>query len=254
MSEHRLEVVGISVSYGAFKALSEVNLDLDAGSIHAVIGPNGAGKSTLAGAICGDITPAAGKILIDGADVTRMPSWKRARRGLGRSYQVARLFDSLTVRENLDVASGRDKQDRIDLALDLTDLRSAASEKAQALSAGDRKRLEIAMLIAQNAKVLVLDEPTAGMSAAETALMAKLIATLGKQGVGILIVEHDLDLVFSLADTVTVLGLGKVIFFGGPKEALRSEIVRDVYLHDRSELQTVPGVPVAGGQASGKEG
>jgi branched-chain amino acid transport system ATP-binding protein len=235
-----LEVAGLNVSYGSFKALTDVALRLDPGSVHAVIGPNGAGKSTLAGSICGDIVPVSGRVLIGGFEVTRMPSWKRARRGLGRSYQVARVFDSLTVRENLDVASGRLHADRIAMALNATGLGAVANQKSQSLSAGDRKRLEIAVLIAQDAKVMILDEPTAGMSAAETSLMADLITVLARQGVGILIVEHDLDLVFSLADAVTVLGLGKVIFFGPPQDALRSEIVRDVYLHDRSEYQPVP--------------
>ncbi len=236
MTNPVLEISDVSVRYGSFQALTDVSLVVEGASIHALIGPNGAGKSTLAGSACGDITPVAGRVLLAGDDVTRLPNWKRARRGLGRSYQVARIFETLTVRENLDVACGKRNVDRIESALEQTDLLPVADKKAQDLSAGDQKRLEIAILIAQNAKVIVLDEPTAGMSAAETRLMADLILRTKERGVGILIIEHDLDLVFSLADVVSVLSFGKIVFLGSPKEVLRSPIVRTIYLHDRSEI------------------
>jgi ABC-type uncharacterized transport system ATPase subunit len=245
-----LEVAGVSVNYGAFRALSDVSLQVGYSSIRAVIGPNGAGKTTLAGSIFGELETASGRVVVAGTDVTGMPTWKRARFGLGRGYQVARVFDSLSVRRNLEAASTvrrRDRktgQSRVDLALELTELQQVAHLKPPSLSAGDRKRLELALLVAQDAKIMVLDEPTAGMSAAESELMGRLIVLLTQRGAGMLIIEHDLDLVFSLANAVTVLSQGKVVFDGTPREALRSPLVRDVYLHDRSELGAItPAAP-----------
>jgi branched-chain amino acid transport system ATP-binding protein len=240
-----LEVTGVSVSYGAFRALTDVSLQVSYSSIRAVIGPNGAGKTTLAGSIFGELKTASGRVVVAGTDVTGMPTWKRARFGLGRGYQVARVFDSLPVRVNLEVAGAARRRDRktgqspVDLALELTELQRVAHLKPPSLSAGDRKRLELAVLVAQDAKIMVLDEPTAGMSSAESELMGRLIALLAQRGAGMLIIEHDLDLVFSLASAVTVLSQGKVIFDGSPREALRDALVRDVYLHDRSELGAI---------------
>ncbi len=245
-----LEVAGVSVNYGAFRALTDVSLQVGYSAICAVIGPNGAGKTTLAGSIFGELETASGRVVVAGTDVTGMPTWKRARFGLGRGYQVARVFDSLPVRRNLEVAGmarRRDRktgQSRVDLALELTELQQVAHVKPPSLSAGDRKRLELALLVAQDAKIMVLDEPTAGMSAAESELMGRLIVLLAQHGAGMLVIEHDLDLVFSLADAVTVLNQGKVVFEGTPREALRSPLVRDVYLHDRSELGAIaPAAP-----------
>jgi ABC-type uncharacterized transport system ATPase subunit len=249
-----LEVTGVTVNYGAFRALSDVSLQVSYASIRAVIGPNGAGKTTLAGSIFGELETAKGRVVVAGTDVTGMPTWKRARFGLGRGYQVARVFDSLPVRGNLEVAGTarrRDRkagQSRVDLALELTELQQVADLKPPSLSAGDRKRLELALLVAQDAKIMVLDEPTAGMSAAESELMGRLIAQLAQRGAGMLIIEHDLDLVFSLANAVTVLSQGKVIFDGTPADALRSPLVRDIYLHDRSELGAIEPVPPAPAQ------
>jgi ABC-type branched-subunit amino acid transport system ATPase component len=263
MSEPRragaaLEVTGMTVNYGGFRALSDVGLRVDYGSVRAVIGPNGAGKTTLAGSIFGEVDTTSGRVIVAGTDVTGMPTWKRARHGLGRGYQVARVFDTLTVRSNIEVAGtvrrGERKAglERAEVALELTELRRVAQLRPPSLSAGDRKRLELAVLVAQDAKIMVLDEPTAGMSAAESELMGRLIAHLAQRGAGVLIIEHDLDLVFSLADAVTVLSQGKVIFAGGPQEALRSAVVRDVYLHDRSELGSIE--PAAGTQLPGTSG
>jgi len=240
-----LEVTGVTVNYGAFRALSDVSLQVRYSSVHAMIGPNGAGKTTLAGSIFGELETAAGRVVVAGTDVTGLPTWKRARFGLGRGYQVARVFDSLPVRGNLEVTGMARRQARkadqsqADLALELTELQRVAHLKPPSLSAGDRKRLELALLVVQDAKIMVLDEPTAGMSAAESALMGRLIGQLAERGAGMLIIEHDLDLVFSLADAVTVLNQGKVIFDGTPGDALRSPLVRDVYLHDRSELGAI---------------
>jgi ABC-type uncharacterized transport system ATPase subunit len=250
-----LEVTGVTVNYGGFRALSDVGLRVDYGSVRAVIGPNGAGKTTLAGSIFGEVETASGRVIVAGTDVTGMPTWKRARHGLGRGYQVARVFDTLSVRSNIEVAGTvrhRERKAGLERAEAALELRRVAHVLPPSLSAGDRKRLELAILVAQDAKIMVLDEPTAGMSAAESELMGRLIGHLAKRGAGVLIVEHDLDLVFSLADAVTVLSQGKVIFAGGPQEALRSAVVRDVYLHDRSELAVI--VPAPDTQLPGTPG
>lgn len=244
-----LETVGITVRYGDFTALSDVSIRVEYGSVHALIGPNGAGKTTLAGAISGDLELEAGHVFVAGAEATRMPTWKRARLGLGRSYQVAHVFDSLSILDNLRVAGRSGQPSRIQAALDLVQLDHLPSSRADALSAGDRKRLEIAMLVVQGAKILVLDEPTAGMSALETDLTRNLLASLAESGVGVLLIEHDLDLVFRLAHVIDVLNLGRTIFHGTAEEVVRNPFVRDVYLHSSYDESLVAQHPaVARGQ------
>jgi len=234
-TNHLLEVQGVTVKYGDFTALSGVSLNVDAGKVHAVIGPNGAGKSTLAGVISGDISPQRGaQVFIEGTEVTGQSAWRRARLGLGRTYQVARVFDSLTVEENLHAAS-RNHNSNIELALEISQLSELASVRAKYLSTGDKKRLEIALLVAQGARLLVLDEPMAGVSEHETALMAVAIQDLVRHGAGVLMVEHDLDVVFSLASVVTVLNFGQIVFSGNGKDVLANPLVREVYLSHRQQ-------------------
>jgi ABC-type branched-subunit amino acid transport system ATPase component len=237
-----LEVRDVSVSYGRLRALADVSLDVPRRSVHAVIGPNGAGKSTLAGAICGEVDIGHGRVLILGRDVTGAKSWQRAPVGLGRTYQVPRVFDSLSVAENLRAAGRRAGPDAAARGLELAGLAGLADDKAGSLAAADLKRLEIGMLVAQGASVLVLDEPAAGMGAAETALLAELVEELRLSGSAVLLIEHDLDLVFRLADRVTVLNFGRAIFSGTVTEVLRDAQVREVYLRN-SEAQELADDP-----------
>lgn len=246
-----LEVRDVSVSYGRLRALAGVSLDVPPRSVHAVIGPNGAGKSTLAGAICGEVDISHGSILVLGRDVTTAKSWQRAPAGLGRTYQVAKVFDSLSVAENMRAAGRRAGPDAAARGLELSGMTGLASERASSLAASDLKRLEIGMLIAQGASVLVLDEPAAGMGAAETTHLAELIEELRLAGSAVLLIEHDLDLVFGLADRVTVLNFGQAIFSGSVTEVLRDSQVRDVYLRnsEADEQASDPAWPAGGREA-----
>lgn len=244
-----MELDRISHRFGKFPALTAVSLSVVAGEITAVIGPNGAGKSTMAGVISGNLTPHDGTVRLQGRDVTSMQPWRRARLGLGRSYQVASVFDSLSVRGNLEVAwrfrSKRSSGPGFDEGVRLAGLEGVLHQQARDLSEGDRKRLEIGMLVMQGAHLLVLDEPTAGMSAAESSAIAELIVGLKRTGSTILIIEHDMNVVFKIADRVIVLHQGEVLFEGDPQEVLASEVVRDVYLGTADVEQlgdpTVPG-------------
>lgn len=245
-----MELDRISHRFGKFSALTSVSLAVMTGRITAVIGPNGAGKSTMAGVISGNLTPNEGTVRLQGRDVTSMQPWRRARLGLGRSYQVASVFDSLSVRGNLEVAwrfrSRRIAAPGFDEGIRLAGLEGVIHQQARDLSEGDRKRLEIGMLVMQGAHLLVLDEPTAGMSAAESSAIAELILGLKRAGSTILIIEHDMNVVFKIADRVIVLHQGEVLFEGHPREVLASEVVRDVYLGtaDIEQLRDMT-VPVA---------
>jgi branched-chain amino acid transport system ATP-binding protein len=238
----RLE--GASRRYGGFLALDGVDLSIAEGSVHAVIGTNGAGKSTLLGVLAGTIPPTAGRVYIRGRDVTKKPAWRRARLGLGRAFQVSRLFESMTVRENLEVAAavalrGRalvvprraEEGERVREAIEATGLADVEHELAANLSQGDQKRLEIALALAMGSTILALDEPTSGMSTTETAAVTELLRTLAAAGdVTILLIEHDMDVVFSLAQRITVLHHGRVAFEGTPAETARDERVQEIYL------------------------
>ena len=236
----------VTKSFSGFLALKDATLAVPRGSICALIGPNGAGKSTLFGIIAGSVRPSAGRVLFDGRDVTRRPAWKRARMGMSRAFQVARFFPSFTVAENIrgallaqrDVSwqfyrsenppeVAADVEARLEVA-HLTHLRDTL---AAHLSQGDRKRLELTMATSMRPKLLLLDEPTAGMSPHETASTIDLIRQLWReQECTVLLTEHDMAVVFNLAERVTVLNMGEIIAEGPPDEISRDERVIDAYL------------------------
>jgi branched-chain amino acid transport system ATP-binding protein len=240
-----LRVLNVSKEFEGFRALHDVSLDVSLGSVHAVIGPNGAGKTTLLEIITGVISPQGGRVLLRGGDVTRWPVAKRARHGLGRSFQVVRLFDGMRVRENIEVAAavatrrtmlamfGRAsiaEKSVLASALDECALRDLAEIDVAQLSQGDRKRVEIAMVVAGGGDVLALDEPTAGMSKEESTEVTDLLARLVDRGKTLLLVEHDMEIVARLADHVTVLDHGEVLFSGTPAQMVQDEAVRLAYL------------------------
>lgn len=240
-----LELVGIVKLYGNFTALSDVTVRTTAGSIHALIGSNGAGKSTLVGVAAGEIRPQQGTVLLWGNDITRYPPWRRARLGLSRSFQASRLFDDLSVRSNVEVSAsaGMRKAFRLthevgpaerNLAaevLDRVQLTGTAGRLAKDLPQGDRKRLELACCIASGARVLILDEPLAGLSVAEVELVVQVLRSLrDDHAATLLLIEHDIDSVLSLADVVSVLDNGKKIFEGTPQAVVASEAVQAAYL------------------------
>ena len=231
--------------FGGLDAVRDVALELRAGEIHAVIGPNGAGKSTLVNLLSGELAPDAGRILLGDIDATKLPPERRARLGLGRSYQTATIFARFTARENVRLAAqahaasplrmiGRaDADDAImraaEDALHRAGLSGRAGVAAKELSHGEQRQLEIAMVLAGRPRAILLDEPLAGMARREAQAMVALIAAL-KADCAVLMVEHDMDAVFALADRLTVMAGGRVIASGAPDDVRADPAVRRAYL------------------------
>ena len=242
-----LRADGLSRFFGGLKAVEGVSLAMTQGELHAVIGTNGAGKSTLINLLSGELPPSAGTVELLGADITRWSQPRRARAGLGRSYQRNTIFTPFTVRENCRLAAqarwqkpwnwftpARDCPDAAAAAQDAltrAGLSAVADHVAGALSHGQKRQLEIAMCLASNPRVLLLDEPLAGMGAEETERMLALLGEL-KQGHAILLVEHDMDAVFRVADRITVMVNGRVIASGSPAEVRANREVQLAYLGD----------------------
>ena len=244
-----LEVRGLRKSFGAVKATDGVDLSLSEGEIHALIGPNGAGKSTLIAQLCGELVPDAGSIAIGGEDVTSLPAFARARKGLSRSFQITELCPDYTVQENvilsLMLTSGRAFQAWSDPRRDAglvagarhwlgeVGLGERAGVCVRDLAHGEKRQLELAVALARSPRLLLLDEPMAGMGAEESARMTALLGGL-KRRYTILLVEHDMDAVFALADRLTVLVYGKTIFTGTPDEVRSHPEVRAAYLGEEA--------------------
>jgi branched-chain amino acid transport system ATP-binding protein len=247
MTEMLLRTEGLCKNFGAVQACNNLSLEVVAGEVHALIGPNGAGKTTLLNLLSGDLMPDAGRIFFSGNEITRLPLYKRAPLGLARSYQITSIFPQLTVEENLLLAiqahcghsfrfwqkSGKDPQLRASLAPALAQvgLDERAKIKAAKLSHGEKKQLEVGMALACNPKLLLLDEPMAGMGPGGTVELSRLISKL-KQHMTILLIEHDMKAIFSLADRITVLDYGEVIATGTPEHIKTNPSVRQAYLGD----------------------
>jgi ABC-type branched-subunit amino acid transport system ATPase component len=242
-----IEVSELSRDFGGIRALAGVDLRVAAGERRAVIGPNGAGKTTLFNVLTGELRATGGTMRLGGTELASLTTWKRARLGLARMYQRNELFDPLSARENvlLSVTSvggayrpfrspARDDVAQADAVLDQVGLGDRASVPARALSHGERRQLELALALARRPRVLLLDEPTAGMSPAETERIAALIGGLDRS-ITLLIVEHDMDVVFRLADRITVLHEGRAIAEGTPDEIRGDRQVHDVYLGKQVE-------------------
>ena len=248
-AEVLLRCTGLTRRWGGLVAVSDVSLELQRGTVHAVIGTNGAGKSTLINMLSGELPPSAGRIELLGQDVTVWPQPKRARAGLGRSYQRNTIYPEFSVLENCRLAAQARWQRPWawwQAAERCSDSNASAREAAAslglteqldllagALSHGRKRQLEIAMCLATAPEVLLLDEPLAGMGAEETERMLDLLHNL-KRGHAILLVEHDIDAVFRVADRITVMVDGSVLASGTPDEVRRNQQVQDVYLggHD----------------------
>jgi len=237
-----LGCVGVRRSFGALRAVDGVDLTVAAGARHALIGPNGAGKSTLLRLIAGGMPVTAGQISLDGIDVTGKPEASRARLGIGQTFQHSSLFRTLTVADNVALAVQRRRgrpwlpvprrpawAARVDELLARVDLADRANERVDVLSYAECRQLEVAVALAGEPRVLLLDEPAAGMSAAATARLLDLLRGLPAE-LTLVFVEHDLDLVFELASRVTVLHLGKVLMSGTPAEVRASADVQRAYL------------------------
>jgi branched-chain amino acid transport system ATP-binding protein len=236
----------VTKSFGGNLVLDDISLTVAAGQIHAVIGPNGAGKSTLFGVIAGEHVPERGRVSLGGRDITRVPPHRRVKLGVARAFQVAHVFPDLTVRENVSsaviAAAGtahtfwrrgplRAAEQAVGAALEQMRLQDLSEQRARELSQGDRKRLEIAMALELRPSLLLLDEPTAGMSPEETASTVALVHELwARTGLTVLLTEHDMQVVFDLAQQLTVLNTGFVLATGEPEEVRAREDVMEVYL------------------------
>jgi branched-chain amino acid transport system ATP-binding protein len=231
--------------FGGLAAVNDVSVDLLQGRIHAVIGPNGAGKSTLTNLLSGDLPPTTGTVKLDGQDVTGWAPHRISRAGLGRSYQKTNIFLPFTVWENVRLAAQSRtpnaarwlkratdipaSNERAERAIELAGLQHRGREIAGTISHGEQRQLEIAMTLATDPKVLLLDEPLAGMGIAEAQRMVDLLLKL-KPAHAIMLVEHDMDAVFALADHLTVMVNGQVIASGKPAQVRADANVQSAYL------------------------
>jgi branched-chain amino acid transport system ATP-binding protein len=234
-----LEIDDVSVRFGGVAAVDRVSLDADEGAVTGLIGPNGAGKTTLFNVICGLQAPTQGKVIFDGQDVTRLKPHHRARLGIGRTFQKLEIFGSLTVRENQLVAAearqrwvwdGSEPRAVADHAVSTIGLQSVANERADSLPTGLMRLVEFGRALAAKPRMLLLDEVSSGLSDEEVQEVAGLMRELAAEGLGILLVGHDMELVMEVCTRVHVLEFGKIIAAGTPQEVQANEAVREAYL------------------------
>jgi branched-chain amino acid transport system ATP-binding protein len=240
-----LELTGVHKSFGATPIIRGVSLTVPRGERHAIIGPNGAGKSTLFNLMSGRLRPTRGTIRLDGRDVTGKRPFRIARRGLSRSFQVTNVFPRMTVRENVrcsvlwslgygysfwrSIDRLRDANERTDETLERIGLASRRDALAGVLTYAEQRALEIGITIAGGARVILLDEPTAGMSRPETEAVVRLIRSVS-EGRTLVMVEHDMGVVFELADRISVLVYGEIVASDTPERIRANEAVRSAYL------------------------
>jgi branched-chain amino acid transport system ATP-binding protein len=248
VAEPLLRVENLMRRFGGIVATDNLSLDIARGELHAIIGPNGAGKTTLISQLIGQLRPSAGTIRFGGEDITRLPAWKRSQLGLARSFQITSLLPDFTAADNVALAvQARDGhsfrffadarretalREAAHAALERVGLAGRADTVVSRLSHGEQRELELAVALATRPQLLLLDEPMAGLGAAESARMVKLLAEL-RQEVTIVLVEHDMNAVFALADRITVLVYGRVIASDVPAAIRLNEEVRRAYLGDQ---------------------
>jgi len=240
-----LRLDGVGVRFGGLRAVDGVSLDVPPGQRRAIIGPNGAGKTTLFNAITGTVRATSGHVLLDGVDITRRSIHARAHRGMGRTFQITNLFPNLTVAESMRLALrglsrtrfslfGHDRLSaaeagRAEEALHLAQLGGRPGRLVRELSYGEQRQLELAMALAGRPRILLLDEPAAGLSPSERGIVANIIRALPRS-LTIVLIEHDLDLVLSLVDWVTVLDNGRLLVEAEPGAIRGNPRVQEVYL------------------------
>ncbi len=251
MTEPLLQIEGLTKRFGGVVASDDVTLSIPQGELHAIIGPNGAGKTTLIGQLTGELSSQSGRIRFAGEDITALPTWQRSLRGLARSFQITSLFLDFTALDNVALAvqahAGhsfhfwRDARQEAELreparaALGRVGLGARADTPVANMSHGEHRQLEIAMALATGPRVLLLDEPMAGMGIEESARMVKLLREL-KQELTILLIEHDMDAVFALADRISVLVYGRIIASGEPAAIRANADVRRAYLGEQQAV------------------
>jgi branched-chain amino acid transport system ATP-binding protein len=242
-----LEIVGLSKRFGGLPAVEDVTISVPQGDRRLLLGPNGAGKTTLFNLVTGDLAPMAGTVRLFGRDITRLPPYRCAQLGVARTYQILTLFQDNTLEENVVFAllgmsplrwnplapvRGRaDFRDRAHAALARVGLAEAAGRPLRETSYGEKRRVEIALALAQDPKVLLLDEPLAGLSSEERADMRALIAAIPRD-ITVVLIEHDMDTALDLATSITVMHHGRVIVEGDRATIVRDQRVREVYFVD----------------------
>jgi len=243
-----LQIEGLTKRFGGVVASDDIVLGVNAGELHAIIGPNGAGKTTLIGQLSGEIEPNSGRIHFDGRDITALPVHARNRLGLARSFQITSLFRDFTALENIalavqahaghsfrfwrDARSQAELREPARLVLARVGLGSRSDAIVASLSHGEQRQLELAMALAAKPRLLLLDEPMAGLGAEESARMVETLREL-KRELTILLIEHDMEAVFALADRITVLVYGRVIASGAPADIRANPEVRQAYLGEQ---------------------
>lgn len=251
MTDVALEARGLRRTFGGVSAVDGVDLAVQAGEFRSIIGPNGAGKTTLFNLLTGRVRVHAGTMMFEGADITRLPPHRRCRAGIGRTFQINNVFASASVRENVRLAllafhrqswnmmvpATRFHRGETDEIVAMVGLSKEIDRRASEISYGDRRRLELAIALACRPRLLLLDEPTCGMSIADRPALITLIQDIRrKTGMTVIMIEHDMDLVFSVADRIAVMHHGRVIADGTPGEIASDRHVQDVYLGEDYSL------------------
>jgi len=256
MAEPILEARGLRKAFGGLVAVEDVSFGVSAGAMHSIIGPNGAGKTTLFNLLSGRYKPTSGSVIYKGQDISKVPVFQRAQMGIGRSFQITNIFPNLTVFENARLAaqahghdsfrflrrtsSFRHYEQRAAAVLEITGLSSAAYQLASALPHGGKRKLELAMILAPDPEIMLLDEPTAGMASEQVPELMHVIDNIRQQGgKTIVMVEHNMSVVMSISDKITVMHHGQLLAEGTPLEISSNKVVQEVYL---GELYDLPGV------------
>lgn len=257
MSTPILEIQDLRKSFGGVNAVSGMNLTVQAKETLAIIGPNGAGKTTFYNMLSGRMRPTSGRILLEGQDITGLPPHKISRLGVSRSFQINNIFTDFTVRENVEVAltalhgqskrwynlakNNRSIQQEAEKILERLALAELSNQRAGTISYGDKRLLEIAVVLATSPRIVLLDEPTAGMTPEETKKVIGLIQGLASTGeYTFLITEHDMNVVFSVADRIMVMHRGQPLVIGAPEEVRQNREVRVAYLGEDVEEEQTP--------------
>lgn len=248
-----IETINLSKHFGALAAVDNVSLKVRKNSLHAIIGPNGAGKTTFFNLLSGNLDPTHGRVIFKGGDITHQPVHRTIHFGIGRSFQITNIFSNLTVFENIRLAAqalGRDNfkfwqsasrfkqyENRAWEVVERVGLKDRAYTPARALPHGDQRKLELGMILAPDPEVLLLDEPTAGMAAEQVPDLIALIQEIQKSGnKTVMLVEHNMNVVMSVSDVITVMHLGRVLAEGTPSEIASNKEVQTAYLGGLYEL------------------